>query len=102
MVTATLHSYGPVFDNKAKTWRFKYNKKPIYADISETAIAKDAMKRGGSFVNDRYRVRMEVTPPDTEEGAPHYKIKDVLDFTQAAQQTVLALPKPRPNRKKRQ
>src|SRR5664279_5444942 len=71
-VTASLHFYGPVFDNKAKTWRFKYNRKPIYADISETAIAKDAMKRGGSFVNDRYRVRMEVTPPEIEEGAPHY------------------------------
>lgn len=100
-VTASLHSYGPVFDNKAKTWRFKYNRKPIYADISETAIAKDAMKRGGSFVNDRYKVRMEVTPPETEEGAPHYKIKEVLDFSPAPQQAVLALPKPRVARKKR-
>jgi hypothetical protein len=100
-VTASLHFYGPVFDNKAKTWRFKYNRKPIYADISETAIAKDAMKRGGSFVNDRYRVRMEVTPPEIEEGAPHYKIKEVLDFNPAPQQAVLALPKPRAARKKR-
>src|SRR6266516_250933 len=72
-VTATLYSYGPVFDAKAKNWRFKHQKKPIYADISETSIAKDAVRRGGSFMNDRYRVRMDVTPPETEEGTPHYK-----------------------------
>jgi hypothetical protein len=54
-VTATLYSYGPVFDAKAKNWRFKHQRKPIYADISETNIAKDAVRRGGSFMNDRYR-----------------------------------------------
>jgi hypothetical protein len=95
MVTATLYSYGPVFDNKAKTWRFKHNKKPIYADISETNIAKDAMRRGGSFVNDRYRVRMEVTPPDSEESSPHHKIIEVLDFRPAEQQPNLPLRKPK-------
>lgn len=101
IVTATLHSYGPVFDNKAKTWRFKHNKKPIYADISETAIAKDGMRRGGSFVNDRYRVRMEVTPPESEDGTPHYKIKEVLDFTEAPQQAMLPLRAPKRKAKKR-
>jgi hypothetical protein len=101
MVTGSLYSYGPVYDNKAKTWRFKYNKKPVYVDISETDIAKDAMKRGGSFVNDRYRVRMEVTPPESEDGSPHYKIKQVLEFDPAPQQTSLAFRKPRASRKKR-
>lgn len=95
-VVATLYVYSPVFDEKAKRWRFVYKRnKHIYADIAETSIASDAMKRGGSFVNDRYRVRMEVTPPDKEDGDPHYKIISVLEFTPAPQQGSLALPKPR-------
>jgi hypothetical protein len=98
-VVATLHVYSPVFDEKAKRWRFVYKRnKHIYADISETSIASDAIKRGGSFVNDRYRVRMEVTPPDIDDGEPHYKIIAVLEFTPAPQQGNLALPKPRGKR----
>lgn len=62
-VTATLYTHGPVFDVKAPNWRFLYKRKPIYADIKETSIAKDAVKRGGSFMNDRYKVKMEITPP---------------------------------------
>lgn len=100
ITTTTLYSYGPVFDAKVKKWRFKYKKKPIYADISETSIAGDTMKRGGSFVDDRYRVRMEVIPPESEGGSdPHYKILEVLDFTQAPQQHTLPLRKP-PKKKK--
>ncbi len=95
IVTATLYSYGPVLDDKAKTWRFRYKRKPIYADISETSIAKETMRRGGVLVNDRYRVKMEVIPPESEERAPHYKIIEVLDFTQGAKQEVLPLRKPR-------
>lgn len=81
-VTATLRLYSPVFDKKAPNWRFLYRgkHKPIYADISETSIAQDAIKRGGSFTNDRYRVRMEVTEPDSDEATRHYKIEEVLDF----------------------
>jgi hypothetical protein len=95
-IVATLHVYSPVFDEKAKRWRFLYNRdKHIYADISKTSIGSDAMKRGGSFVNDRYRVRMEVTPPDTDDGDPHYKIIEVLEFTPAPQQGNLPLLKPR-------
>ena len=59
MVKAVLYSHGPVFDVKAPNWRFLYRNKSIYADIRETNIAKDAVKRGGSFMNDRYKVRME-------------------------------------------
>jgi hypothetical protein len=94
-VTATLYVYSPVFDEKAPNWRFLYRKKPIYADISETSIAQDAIRRGGSFINDRYRVRMEVTVAETNDGAAHYKILKVLDFTEAEQQSALPLRKPR-------
>jgi hypothetical protein len=95
-VVATLFVYSPVFDEKAKRWRFVYGRdnRHIYADISETSIASDAMKRGGSFVNDRYRVRMEVTPSEKEDGEAHYKIVSVIEFTPAPQQQNLALPKP--------
>jgi hypothetical protein len=95
-VIATLYVYSPVFDAKAKRWRFLYKRnKHIYADISETSIATDAIKRGGSFTNDRYRVRMEVTEPETSDGEPHFKIIQVLEFTPAPQQASLPLPKPR-------
>jgi len=92
-VTATLYVYSPVFDKKAPNWRFLYRGKPIYADISETSIARDAIKRGGSFTNDRYRVRMEVN--ESDEGTPHYKIEGVLDFTPTEQQSTLPLKSPR-------
>ncbi|MFH0303294.1 hypothetical protein AAFX91_40430, partial [Bradyrhizobium sp. 31Argb] len=90
-IVATLYSHGPVFDEKAKNWRFRYGKKAIYADVSDTNIAKDAVKRGSSFMNDRYRVRMQITPPETDDGTPHYKITEVLDFSPAQQQMALPL-----------
>ena|SRR5579883_1376412 len=91
IITATLYAHGPVFDAKVRNWRFKYQRKPIYADISETSIASDAVRRGGSFMDDRYRVRMEVIPPLTDDGTPHYKIIEVIDFTPAEQQASLPL-----------
>jgi hypothetical protein len=102
-VTAVLYAHGPVFDVKAPNWRFMYKRKPIYADIKETAIAKDAVKRGGSFMNDRYKVKMDITPADTEDGTPHYKIIQVLEFTPAERQIPLPLKKARakPKPKKR-
>ncbi|MGY3618823.1 hypothetical protein [Bradyrhizobium sp. USDA 10063] len=90
-VTAVLYTHGPVFDTKAANWRFLYKRKPIYADIRATTIAKDAVKRGGSFMNDRYKVKMEVTPPTTDDGTPHYKIIEVLEFTPAEQQITMKL-----------
>jgi hypothetical protein len=91
VITATLYSHGPVFEPKAPNWRFLYRKKPIYADIKGTSIAKDAVKRGGSFMNDRYRVKMEVTPPNDEHAETHYKIIEVLEFTPAEQQINMRL-----------
>lgn len=100
-ITATLYVYSPVFDVKAPMWRFLYRNKPIYAGISQTNIAKDAVKRGGSFRNDRYRVKMEVTPPPKPDGTPHYEIIEVLDFTAADQQITMPLKKPRKKRAKK-
>jgi hypothetical protein len=98
-VTATLYVYSPVFDVKAPMWRFLYRNKPIYVDISQTNIAKDAVKRGGSFRNDRYRVKMEITPPlGKPDGTPHYKIAEVLEFSPADQQLPMPLKKPRKKR----
>jgi hypothetical protein len=94
-VTATLYAHGPVFDPKAPNWRFLLRRKPIYADIKETSIAKDAVKRGGSFMNDRYKVRMEVSPPLKDGGEERYKIIEVLEFTPAEQQMPLPLKKSR-------
>ena len=100
--TATLYVYSPVFDVKAPMWRFLYRNKPIYADISQTNIAKEAVKRGGSFRNDRYRVKMEITPPRGKpDGAPHYEITEVLEFTPADQQLPMPLKKPRKKRSKK-
>lgn len=64
IITAVLYTHGPVFDVKAPKWRFLYRKKPVYVDICETNIAKDAVKRDGSFMNDRYKVKMEIAPPE--------------------------------------
>jgi hypothetical protein len=90
-VTAVLYSHGPVFEPKAPNWRFLYRKKPIYADIRGTNIAKEAVKRGGSFMNDRYRVKMEVTPPNDEHPEARYKIVEDLDFTPGEQQMNMKL-----------
>ena len=62
-VTATLYTYAPVFDVKAPNWRFHYRNKPTYADIKGTTIARDAVSRGKSSMDDRYKVRMEIAPP---------------------------------------
>ena len=86
IVIGTLRVYAPVYEAKAPLWRFKYRNKPIYADIRETSIAKDALLRGGALADDRYRVKMEVTEPTEEGKDKHYKIIEVLDFTPAAQQ----------------
>ncbi len=98
VITATLYAHGPVFDTKAPRWRFLYKRKPIYADIRGTSIAKDAVRRGGSFMNDRYKVEMEVAPPDTEDGTAHYKVLRVIDFTPADKQIPLPLKKPKRGR----
>ncbi|WP_027576059.1 hypothetical protein [Bradyrhizobium sp. WSM1743] len=91
IVSAVLYTHGPVFDVKAPKWRFLYRKKPVYVDIRETNIAKDAVKRGGSFMNDRYKVKMEIAPPEGDRAEAQYKIIEVLEFTPAEQQMNMKL-----------
>jgi hypothetical protein len=91
VITAWLRVYSPVFDEKAENWRFIYGDHPIYADITETTIAHDAIARGGAFINDLYKVRMEVKQHITKGGnlRPEYKIIEVIDFRPAPQQSAL-------------
>jgi hypothetical protein len=79
---AWITVYSPIYDTKAKHWRFKFGKVNEHMDISETQIAADAMKRGGALVDDAYRVRLEITQELKESGkiVNHYKVKEVIDF----------------------
>lgn len=56
-----------------------------------TSIGKEAVKRGASYMNARYKVKMEVRPPNDEHPETHYKITEVLDFTPAEQQINMKL-----------
>lgn len=84
---AWLSVYSPVYDENADKWRFRLGRETIYADISETTIAHDAMLRGGSFSDDAYQVVLEVTTPYDANGKPKdpsYKIKKVVRFVPAS------------------
>ncbi|MDN4982380.1 hypothetical protein QY049_03970 [Bradyrhizobium sp. WYCCWR 13022] len=93
IVTAWLRVYSPVYDEKADKWRFWYGDHPIYADITETSIAKDAIARGGALMNDLYKVKLQITQHLTKGGAtrPEFKIVQVMDFREAPQQRSLDL-----------
>lgn len=81
-VVAHLRVLGPVFDEGAENWRFWYGDEAIYVDISETDIAKRALERGGSLINDTYKVQMQIEEHKTPTGRfkNHYKIIEVIDF----------------------
>lgn len=88
---AWLSIYSPVFDASATMWRFRLGKDVIYADISVTNIAQEALERGGVGVDDAYLVKLEITTETDAQGnkkEPRYKILEVLRF-------VPAPPKPR-------
>lgn len=88
--SAWLSVYSPVFDAKADKWRFKLGTDIIYADITETKIAADAMARGGSNVDDAYMVRLQITTPIDPQGKkkdPQYKILEELRFVGAPPRT---------------
>jgi hypothetical protein len=95
-VTAWLRVYSPVYDEKVDKWRFWYGEHQIYADISETTIARDAIVRGGSLINDLYRVKLQITQHLTKGGAirPEFKITQVLDFREAPRQSQLPFTPP--------
>ncbi|MCP1200743.1 hypothetical protein [Notoacmeibacter sp. MSK16QG-6] len=83
---AWLTVYSPVYEADAKQWRFRMGKEVIYADISETNIAEEAIERGGAMVEDSYQVRLEITTPlgqDGKQKKSHYKVLEVLRFAPA-------------------
>lgn len=85
---AWLSVYSPVYDLAAKNWRFRLGRDVIYADISETKIAEDALKRGGALAEDAYQVRLEITTHNDTQGkkkeTPDYKILEVTRFIPAS------------------
>lgn len=84
--TAWLTVYSPVYEAKAETWRFRLGQEVIYADISQTTIAQDAITRGGAMIDDTYQVRLEIETPQTASGKakkPTFKVLKVLRFLPA-------------------
>jgi len=84
--SAWLTVYSPVYEESADRWRFKLGKEVIYADISDTTIAHDALERGGALAEDTYQVRLEIETgktPDGNDKKPTYKILEVLRFLPA-------------------
>lgn len=90
VTTAWLSVYGPVYDEKAEKWRFRLGTDHIYADISDTTIAKDALGRGGAMAEDLYQVRLQISQPDPSRNKRNYKILDVLRFVPAPPKSVQA------------
>lgn len=83
---AWLSVYSPVYDLAAPNWRFRLGKEVIYADITQTTIAQDAMERGGALTDDAYQVRLEITTLIDANGKrkePTYKIIEVVRFVPA-------------------
>ncbi|MDP2409727.1 MAG: hypothetical protein Q8M26_05520 [Pseudolabrys sp.] len=83
---AWLSVYSPVYDERAPSWRFRLGKDVIYADISETNIAHEALERGGAMVEDAYQVKLEITTEiDSagKKGEPSYKVLEVIRFVPA-------------------
>lgn len=97
-ITTWIKAYSPVYDSKAKLWRFKFKDHHIYADISETSIAADAISRGGAMVDDLYKVKMEIVESVSADNkvTTNYKIKEVLEFRPAARQGELSFKVPSP------
>lgn len=96
VVQARLTLYAAVFDPAAKKWKFRYAGNVIDVDISETSIATDAIKRGGVYLSDVYRVDLEITEEKTRSGAftNRYKIKRVHSFNPGPRQTSLPFDEP--------
>lgn len=84
-IIAHLSIHSAVFDPEATHWRFLYGGDRIRADIRETSIAEEAVRRGRVSMNDRYKVNLEITEYETPKGQfrKAYKIKSVLEFQPA-------------------
>jgi hypothetical protein len=83
---AWLSVYSPVYDLAAPLWRFRLGKEVIYADISGTNIAKDALERGGVAVEESYQVMLEITTELDAKGErkeQSYRVIEVIRFIPA-------------------
>jgi hypothetical protein len=84
---AWLSVYSPVYDLSATSWRFRLGKEIIYADITATNIAQQALARGSVGVEDAYQVKLEITTEFDAQGSrkeARYKIIEVIRFIEAA------------------
>ena len=98
--SAWLSVYSPVYDEAAERWRFRLGTDVIYADITETTISADALRRGGAMADDAYQVKLEITTEIDAKGGKkqaQYKILSVVRFVPAApaiQTSFLSDPEP--------
>lgn len=86
-VTGHIVIHSPVFDEKAKVWKFLYGDKVEKIDISETTIAQTILSRGKAVVGDSFKVKMEVW--ETPQGRGYrnnYKVIEVLGFKPGLEQ----------------
>ena len=93
-IIAWIKVHSPVLDTTSKNWQFLYAEHTPFMDISETDIALKAAERGSVGFGDAYKVRLQITQTISAKNkiANHYKILEVLDFRQAAQQMNLLPP----------
>ncbi len=97
-ITTWLKVYSPVYDQDATKWRFEFNNTNVYIDISETDIAAQAFARGGVFIDDVYKVELEITQTlsTTGQTKESYSIKKILDFKPGVQSRQLKMDMPDP------
>ena len=83
-VEAMLRVYSPVYDPKATRWRFWYDGKHHYMNVSESNIGEIVARYGGVLVDDRFRVMLRV---EEENGRKiTFNVLDVLEFYPAYRQ----------------
>jgi hypothetical protein len=91
--TAHIVVYGVTLDPKSKHWKFKINNKVENLDISETKIAQEAVERGGVWVGDTYKVKVEMIERAMPNGGykTDFKVKEVLEFRPGNRATQVTL-----------
>ena len=79
----------PELREDAMEWVFDLDGKTIKADISQTEIAKSAMRRGEIRVGDTYKVRLEEQEYKSSTGrySVKYKVLEVQEFIRGSKQS---------------
>lgn len=82
VVTALIKVYSPVYDLSAPKWRFYYNNKVEFFDISETNLSEMVFEYGGVNINDCFKVKLEMKQRLTMSGniTFSYKILEILEY----------------------